>query len=214
MPVIPLAGVPLKYVPILTTSRMYELVVLLRSGALTQHLPTWADRPYRQLVTEAYTPFLGRLWVLATPHVLDHEGRQIKNVRKILTTDAHQPWWLLPIHPSEHAYQFDTATGGPAQGSGRPYPHPQLPPRIAEIERDRCGPYRDAFGLCSGCGLRGRVQRRCRSDDPTRDAESLRAPYSPPWKWEPCPHACGYLDTPETDPDKLYGLVPQISLGE
>ncbi|MFF3467682.1 hypothetical protein [Streptomyces sp. NPDC002619] len=61
-------------------------------------------------------------------------------------------------------------------GSGRPYPHPVLPSEIAAIEAERCGPYRDAFGLCTGCGLRGRIQRRCTADDPDRACESIRAP--------------------------------------
>ncbi|MGW1796898.1 hypothetical protein ACWCQN_13020 [Streptomyces sp. NPDC001984] len=27
----------------------------------------------------------------------------------------------------------------------------------------------------------------------------------------PCPHACGYVGTPEIRPSILYGLIPQIS---
>ncbi|TKA04814.1 hypothetical protein [Actinacidiphila oryziradicis] len=79
------------------------------------------------------------------------------------------------------------------------------------IKAERCGPYRDAFGLCTGCGLRGRVQHRCTADDPDRARESIRAPHAPPWKWVPCPHSCGQVDQPEIRPSVLYGLVPQLS---
>ncbi|MFF3468227.1 hypothetical protein [Streptomyces sp. NPDC002619] len=84
----------------------------------------------------------------------------------VFTTTPGQPWWSLPVRPGERAYEFDPDTGGPAAGSGRPYPHPVLPREIAALEEERCGPYRDAFGLCTGCGLRGRVERRCTADDP------------------------------------------------
>ncbi|MGW1163573.1 hypothetical protein ACWD48_36410 [Streptomyces sp. NPDC002519] len=121
-----------------------------------------------------------------------------------------QPWWSLPVRPGERAYDFDPAAGEPAAGSGRPYPHPVLLREIAALEEERCGPYRDAFGLY-GCGLRGRVERRCAAEDPHRSRESQRAPYSQPWKWVPCPHACGYLGQPEIRPSILYGLIPQLS---
>ncbi|WP_330243403.1 MULTISPECIES: hypothetical protein [unclassified Streptomyces] len=64
---------------------------------------------------------------------------------------------------------------------------------------------------CLGCGLRGRVQRRCGGDASARSRESARAPHAQPWKWVPCPHACGYVGRPEVLPDVLYGLIPQLS---
>ncbi|MFF1839993.1 hypothetical protein ACFVXE_38505 [Streptomyces sp. NPDC058231] len=67
------------------------------------------------------------------------------------------------------------------------------------------------LGLCTSCGLRGRIQRRCTADDPARARESIRAPYAQPWKWVLCPHDCGYVDQPEIRPSVLYGLVPQLS---
>ncbi|MEU6324719.1 hypothetical protein [Streptomyces sp. NPDC047009] len=100
---------------------------------------------------------------------------------------------------------------GPIAGSDRPYPHPVLPSEIAAIEAERCDPYRDAFGPCTGCGLRGRLQHRCAADDPGRAAESKRAPRAQPWKWVPCPHSCGYVGQPEIRPSVLYDLVPQLS---
>ncbi|MGW3657093.1 hypothetical protein ACWD6R_15990 [Streptomyces sp. NPDC005151] len=89
--------------------------------------------------------------------------------------------------------------------------HPILPPEIVAIEAERCGPFRDAFGLCTGCGLRGRIQHRCAADDPDRARESPRAPYAQPWKWVPCPHECSHVGQPEIRPSVLYGLVPQLS---
>ncbi|MGW2074944.1 hypothetical protein ACWCPK_42130 [Streptomyces sp. NPDC001953] len=44
-----------------------------------------------------------------------------------------------------------------------------------------------------------------------RSRESLRAAYAQPWKWVPCPHACGYVGTPEIRPSIPHGLVPQLS---
>ncbi|MCX5315060.1 hypothetical protein OHA03_30135 [Streptomyces sp. NBC_00154] len=104
-----------------------------------------------------------------------------------------------------------TFSPAPPASSGRPSPHRVLPREITAIEAERCGPYRDAFGLCTNCGLRGRVQRRCAGDDPARSRESVRAPHAQPWKWVPCPHACGYVGQPEVRPDVLYGLIPQLS---
>nr|WTB35105.1 hypothetical protein OG781_41680 [Streptomyces sp. NBC_00830] len=132
-------------------------------------------------------------------------------MRHAAITSPGQPLWSLPIRPGERAYQFDPATRGPIVDSGRPYPHPVLPCEIAALEAERCGPYRDAFGLCTGCGLRGRVQRRCTGDDPVHSRESLRAPHAQPWKWVPCPHACGYVGQPEVRPSVLCGLAPQLS---
>jgi hypothetical protein len=60
-----------------------------------------------------------------------------------------------------------------------------LPPEIAAIEAERCGPYHDAFGLCTGCGPRGRVQHRCAADDPDRARESIRASAARSWFWLP-----------------------------
>ncbi|MFB7308449.1 hypothetical protein [Streptomyces sp. NPDC056192] len=104
-----------------------------------------------------------------------------------------------------------SSTGEPIVGNSRPYPHPVLPPGAGTIEAERCGLHRNAFGLCTGCGLRGRIQRRCTADDPARARESIRAPYAQPWKWVLCPHDCGYVDQPEIRPSVLYGLVPQLS---
>lgn len=102
-----------------------------------------------------------------------------------------------------------TSSPAPPASSGRPSPHPVLPREIATIEAERCGPYREAFGLRTGC--RGRVQRRCTADDPGPRPESQRAPYAQPWKWVLCPHACGYVGKPEIRPSVLYALVPQLS---
>ncbi|WP_277031180.1 hypothetical protein [Actinacidiphila oryziradicis] len=52
---------------------------------------------------------------------------------------------------------------------------------------------------------------RCAADDPNRARESIRAPHAQPWKWVPCPHACGYVDQREIHPSVFYGLVPQLS---
>ncbi|WP_180989954.1 hypothetical protein [Streptomyces noursei] len=30
------------------------------------------------------------------------------------------------------------------------------------------------------------------------------------WMWVPCPHGCGYVDEPETDPDTLYRLFSSL----
>ncbi|MGW1801805.1 hypothetical protein ACWCQN_39300 [Streptomyces sp. NPDC001984] len=46
---------------------------------------------------------------------------------------------------------------------------------------------------------------------PDRSREPIRAPHAQPWKWVPCPHACGHVDQPEVRPSVLYGLIPQIS---
>ncbi|MFB7424776.1 hypothetical protein ACFC0K_16035 [Streptomyces hydrogenans] len=213
MAVIPLAGVPLGRIPLVFTHRKSDLVDLLRSGTLSRQARSRALAPEAHQIQEAYHPFAGRVWIIETRHVLDPAGRRVRNVRKVFTTDPHGPWWLLPIHPSQNAYEFDPATGKPAQGSGRPYPHPQLPPELAEIEAERCGPYQDAFGLCTGCGHRGRVPRRCAADDPRRARESRRVSYARPWKWVSCPHSCAYVDAPEVDPTKLFDLVPLISRG-
>ncbi|MCF3133168.1 hypothetical protein [Streptomyces olivochromogenes] len=70
----------------------------------------------------------------------------------MFTTTSGQPWWSLPIHPRERDYDANPVDGSPIAGSGRPYPRPVLPPEIAAREEERCGPYRDAFGLCTGCG--------------------------------------------------------------
>ncbi|MFD7771650.1 hypothetical protein [Streptomyces sp. NPDC059787] len=211
MPVIPLDGIPQQHIPIVHTPSKLAVTQLLRTGTLRQGLhPT--QHPYPSDIAEAYTTFGGRCWILARQFpITDHQGRAIHNVRHVFTTAPGQPWWSLPIRPGERAYRFDPATGEPVDSSGRPYPHPVLPHDLAALEAERCGPYRDAFGLCSGCGLRGRVQRRCTAVDPRRSRESLRSAYGQPWKWVPCPHSCGYVDRPETRPSILYGLVPQIS---
>ncbi|MGW8799957.1 hypothetical protein ACWGN9_23180 [Streptomyces sp. NPDC055775] len=58
-----------------------------------------------------------------------------------------------------------------------------VPPHETDaLEAERCGPYRDAFGLCTGCGLRSRVERRCAADDLDCSPESLRASYAQHWK--------------------------------
>ncbi|MFD6343651.1 hypothetical protein ACFWF9_02850 [Streptomyces roseolus] len=210
MPVVPLAGIPLGRIPLVFTHRKSDLQDLLRSSALARQLPSGTPQPGTHQIQEAYHPFLGGGWIIETRHVLNPAGRRVRNVRKVFTADPSRPWWLLPIHPSQNAYEFDPATGEPAPGSGRPYPHPQLPPDLAEIEEEQCGPYQDAFGLCTGCGRRGRVPRRCAADDPRRARESRRVSFARPWKWVPCPHACGYVGAPETDPAKLFDLVPLI----
>ncbi|WP_328983165.1 SDR family NAD(P)-dependent oxidoreductase [Streptomyces mirabilis] len=69
-----------------------------------------------------------------------------------------------------------TSSPAPPASSGRPSPQPVLPREIAAIEVERCGPYREAFGLRTGC--RGRVQRRCIADDPGR-APSPSEPRTP-----------------------------------
>jgi hypothetical protein len=135
----------------------------------------------------SFQPTHIRLWIPTT------KAAPLHNVRHVFTTTPGQPWWSLPIRPGERAYQFDPTTGAPAPGSGRPYPHPVLPPVIAAIEAERCGPYRDAFGLCTGCGLRGRIQHRCAADDPDAPASctpvrpaprrALRAWSTWPWGW-------------------------------
>ncbi|MFF3406655.1 hypothetical protein ACFYW8_10645 [Streptomyces sp. NPDC002742] len=213
MPVIPLDGIPQKHIPIVRTATKQGLIELLRAGAFQEGL-TGNQYPYPLNIAEAYSTFGGRCWILARQILLtDHEGRSIHNVRHVFTTSPGQAWWSLPVRPGERAYEFEFATGGPIAGSGRPYPHPVLPREIAALEAERCGPYRDAFGLCTGCGLRGRVERRCTADDPHRSRESLRSPYAQPWKWVPCPHECGYVGQPEIRPSILYRLVPQISPG-
>lgn len=212
MAVIPLDGVPLQHIPIVRTATKKALTDQIRAGRY-RDVPPSVRQPYPQNINEAYSTFGGRCWILAqTAFLTDHLGNSLRNVRHVFTIDPHQPWWSLPVRPGERAYEFDHHTGAPAPGSGRPYPHPLLPPEIAAIEAERCGPYRDAFGLCTGCGLRGRVQRRCTADDPDRASESRRAPYAQPWKWVPCPHACGHVDQPEVRPSVLYGLVPQLSI--
>ncbi len=45
-----------------------------------------------------------------------------------------------------------------------------------------------------------RAERRCAADAPDHSRESLRAPYAQPWKWVPCPHACGHVGRPEIHP--------------
>lgn len=211
MPVIPLDGIPLQHIPIVRTATKKALTEQIKAGRYRDVAAR--QRPYTADIREAYSTFGGRCWVLArTAFLTDHQGHDLRNVRHVFTIDPHQPWWSLPIRPGERAYEFDHATGDPAPRSGRPYPHPLLPPEIAAIEAERCGPYRDAFGLCTGCGLRGRVQRRCTANDPDRAAESQRAPYAQPWKWVPCPHPCGYVHQPEVRPSVLYGLVPQLSI--
>ncbi|MFB7442862.1 hypothetical protein ACFC01_31915 [Streptomyces mirabilis] len=211
MPVIPLDGIPQKHIPIVRTATKQALIELLRTGTLREGL-RGNQHPYPLNIAEAYSTFGGRCWILARQTLLtDHQGRTIHNVRHVFTSTPGQPWWSLPVRPGERAYKFDPATGGPIDGSGRPYPHPVLPREIGTLEADRCGPYRDAFGLCTGCGLRGRVERRCAPDDPDRSRESQRAPYTQPWKWVPCPHECGHVGQPEIRPSILYGLVPQIS---
>jgi hypothetical protein len=89
--------------------------------------------------------------------------------------------------------------------------HPVLPRETAALEAEHCGLYRDAFGLCTGGGPRGRVERRCAADDPDRSRQSLPAPYTQPWKWVPCPHEYGYVGQLEIRPSIPYGLVPQLS---
>ncbi|WP_327349616.1 hypothetical protein OG772_20250 [Streptomyces sp. NBC_01321] len=211
MPVIPLDGIPHKHIPIVHTATRKAMEALLRSGDLLDGLPG-DQHPFANNIAEAYSTFGGRCWTLArTTFLTGHEGRSLYNVRHVFTTTPRQPWWSLPVRPGERAYEFDRTTGEPIPGSGRPYPHPVLPREIAAIEAERCGPYRDAFGLCTGCGLRGRIQRRCTADDPARSRESLRAPHAQPWKWVPCPHDCGYVGQPEVRPDVLYGLIPQLS---
>ncbi|MGW9031754.1 hypothetical protein ACWGQ5_48700 [Streptomyces sp. NPDC055722] len=63
--------------------------------------------------------------------------------------------------------------------------HLVLPREIAALEAERCGPYRNTFGLWTICGLRGRVERRCAADDPDRSRQPLCAAYAQPWKWVP-----------------------------
>ncbi|MFF3493776.1 hypothetical protein ACFYWS_20755 [Streptomyces sp. NPDC002795] len=205
MSAIPLNGIPFDRIPIVTTGTKQELFDLLASGQLSEGL-AGAQRPNITQLAEAHHTFHGRLWVIA------RQAGIKRNTRHLLTTHPTQPWWSIPIRPGERAYQFNPDNGEPADGSGRPYPHPVLPPEIADIEAERCGPYRDAFGLCSGCGLRGHIQRRCKADDPDRAPESTRRPRVQPWKWVPCPHGCGYIDTPEVRPSKLYGLFPLLSI--
>ena len=207
---VPLDGVRADRIGIVRTRTKKELVELLRSRTLIQELDT-VHRPFANDIAEAHTHLGGRCWILMRRWPLDHTGNRVVNARHVFTSDKYQPWWSLPIHPGERAYEFDTETGQPAPRSARPYPHPVLPRHLAEIEGQRCGPYRDAFGLCSGCGLRGRIPRRCTADDPERSYQSIHLPHWRPWKWVPCPHGCGYIDQPETDLTRLYGLYPAIT---
>ncbi|MDT7685575.1 MAG: hypothetical protein QOG57_5885, partial [Pseudonocardiales bacterium] len=70
--------------------------------------------------------------------ITSHKPQTLNDHRQ--GSDVGPPWWSLPIRPGERAYQFDRTTGAPAPGSGRPYPQPVLPPNIAAIEAERCGP--------------------------------------------------------------------------
>lgn len=155
----------------------------------------------------AWWTFGGQVWVIARWAALRYLDTDVVNVRFVLTDDPDYPWWSLPVHPRERFYECDPRTGAPAGHSGRPYPHPMLPLSHQLIERERMGPYKDAFGLCTGCGLRGKVPQRCLPNDVRRSEESRRAHRAArAWMWVPCPHGCGYVHRPETDLATLYRL--------
>ncbi|GAA2116678.1 hypothetical protein GCM10009759_62450 [Kitasatospora saccharophila] len=183
MPVeIDLTDLPLDLVPVVIarTRRELEQAAPTIPGALTRY------------ATRTYTRFGGPGWAFVRWTPL-HEGRAVLNTRHILTSHPAHPWWSLPIHPRSSFFLFNPTNGHPANGSGRPYPHP--------VTLDNTDP----LGLCPHCGSRGHYPVRCTADDPNRHHEQHRYPLGRPWKYQPCPAAC----QPITDPTRLHTPLEQ-----